>query len=68
MINFLVEQAPFSIILLLTLALADYYLTALGAKIHQASTVRHVTYRNGYELNPVFEKGVAQYRWFTYQA
>lgn len=65
MIDFLVEQWWFSVILLIILLIGDSYLTIVGAKFHKTYAARYITYQNGYELNPIFEKDVAQYRWFT---
>jgi hypothetical protein len=65
MIDFLVEQWWFSVIPFIILALGDYYLTIVAAKLYKTYAARYITYQNGYELNPVYENDIAQYRWFS---
>jgi hypothetical protein len=65
MIDFLNEYWWFSILLFVILFLGDHYMTVVGAKLHRALSGQQLTFQNGYELNPVFEKEVANFQWFT---
>lgn len=61
MIDFLVEYGWLSTILVTILFLADHYMTVAGATL----AAQHFKSENGYELNPFFEKEVAEGKWFT---
>jgi hypothetical protein len=65
MIDFLVEQWWFSVILLIILVFGDSYLTIVGARFYKTYAAQYTTYQHSYELNPRYENDVAQYRWFS---
>lgn len=65
MIDFLIKQWDYSLLLLDVLVICDHYLTSVGAKLYHQYGMQFLTFQNGYELNPRFEKEVAQFRWFT---
>ena len=65
MIDFLNEYWWLSIILIVALFLGDHYMTVLAAKIHKTYLAQYITYQAGLEMNPNFEKEVANFQWFT---
>jgi len=65
MIDLLNEYWWVSIILWVVLFLGDHYMTVFAAKLHKALGEQQLTFQNGYELNPNFEKEVANFQWFT---
>lgn len=52
------------ILLLPAMMFADYYLTLLGATWREKEYARHFQTRH-YELNPVWQKAIAQKKWFN---
>jgi hypothetical protein len=65
MIDFLNEYWWLAIALYVILFVCDHYMTVVGAKLHKAYAAKYILYQNGYELNPIFEKEVAEFQWFT---
>jgi hypothetical protein len=67
MLNFLLYHWYFFILLILILALLDSYLTVAGLKTYQKYASSYVTYQHGYEMNPAFEKQIAEKRWLSWK-
>ena len=65
MIDLLNEYWWVSIILWVVLFLGDHYMTVFAAKLLMALGEQHLTFQNGYEMNPKFEVEVANFQWFT---
>lgn len=64
-IDFLIKEWWLSIILGDLLILIDFWLTVIGAKLHNKYVAKYIYYEKGYELNPNFEKEIAQNRWIS---
>jgi hypothetical protein len=67
MIDFLNEYWWFAIILYVVLFLGDHFMSVVLAKLYKAYGAQYFTYQNGPELNPIFEKEVANLQWFTWK-
>ncbi len=65
MIDFLNEHWWLAIILQSLLFLGDHYMTVVSAKLLKSYVGQHHVFQNGVELNPMFEKEVANFQWFT---
>lgn len=47
------------------LMIADFVLTVIGNRAYQKHASSFITYQNGYELNPKYEKNIANNRWLS---
>jgi hypothetical protein len=59
-INFFVKEWWISVILVELLILSDFWLTVIGTRLYKNNVSQYIAYENGYELNPNFEKEIAQ--------
>ena len=67
MLDYLLNHWYIFFLLILILALLDPYLTVAGLKAHQKYAAPYISYERGYELNPAFEKQIAEHRWISWK-
>jgi hypothetical protein len=65
LIEFLGNHVWAGIALWVFLYIGDYALTIIGAKQYQAGAKEYFHFERGYELNPLFQKDVAMFRYFS---
>src|SRR5512141_1140733 len=62
MISFLVSNPPITALIWAAMYIFDFSATLWFSRLYRQSLNRHFTYEGGVEMNPVFEKDVANLR------
>jgi len=65
LLDYIINNVWICVILWAVLYASDYMLTIVGARLYQQGVQKYIYFEKGYELNPYFEKDVAQLKLFS---